>query len=1274
MAIIPTTQNTVARYAAGLYGAKLGKSTLDAVLYDVQHVNGGLNAVLNAYYAPFASKTSAQVAAIVVANVGIVEGRYGLTATNVADAVSVVTAELNSAAPLGNQGVAIANVLAAWSNSFTADPVFGAAAKAWNLKIAQATAYSANANSQDVAFGEVNTQFNLTSGTDNTTGTDGDDTFIANIGTVQHADVIKGGGGFDTLEAQLTGSNVSAVAPTISDVEHLQFQAQFRNGNDAGDNNVADEGSVVKIDFNTNITAVTGFNTIENSNSRADLIVEDVRIGNNQVTKDVTIIMRETDPGNVDFGVYFDQNSLRNVSTSASQINVRVLDTYNTSLGNAPLKDSPYGAFTFSYSLDGAAPVSVKLQSDAIQNAQTFPEMVAALQAAADLIFGAGTVTVALGGTYTVPDSVTGVQVQGSEIVLSAKGNISFSTPAGSGWLATEVVPAISGLHTSYTVGGSTATELVTSNIILDDVGRGSTGGDLVVGGLSVGETSTSKGVQKFLIEVQDNSKLQTINSTNNTLQEVVIVNGITTRVNNAYNENEKNAGSLTVRGFEEPNDGVSNNILPGADTLGGAGINHGAFGFTDVRVIDASAMTGKLDIDAQITNRSVAKYLNLKDVAGNPAADNVTFAYSGGSNNDSISLVVDGEFLATRTLTGREDFKLNVSGGAGNDRLTVDVGTTAANAENGEWRIDQFALKNINIDGGAGNDTITAVGTGYFNIDAGSGNDTVYVDNTGAKSTWVVAAANTEVSNLQSAANALGRSFLYKGKATVTFAAGNESGLTAGMADALNNGFEVVVDVPTGDNYAVTQFHVNQAIKNAINSDPVLNKLLLAQDGPGTSLIITSVVDGTVVAGDLQIRVSGADLATLPASELASVLESFKNFAGNSAATIGDANAAEAATVLAANAVNGVGATVIGTDLGVALVGSGSTAHNDSVINAGAGDDVVVLSTGAFGNNVVKFTGYEQGQTTIVNFNNEGAGADRLDFSSYLMNKASASGSALSQTLIARTLNADVTVEANSISVLNLVANPAFAANNFANLTAEKLLAAINSTNTGVLDYANINAGTLNALNTYTTAGAGTSLVGGVGTAVVLVHNEANDGQYKAFEVTFNGTATGNTTADFSAARLIGTIDLGETLTNAGAALLTNAQSAGEGPVVIVPPPAGAVVVAPGAAALAAAPAAEVFTVDVAALLADAAGTNTQATITGFDVALDSLRIDLPVANAAITTLAQLNGVQGVVVSVDPFTNATLINFGNDANGGEVVAITLAGIVDPATVNLTVI
>lgn len=110
----------------------------------------------------------------------------------------------------------------------------------------------------------------------------------------------------------------------ISGVEHLQFQAQHRTI-DFGDNNLADE-QIVKVDFNTNVTNVAGFTTIENNNSRADLIVEDVRlIANNQVTKDITIVMRETDPGNVDYGVYFDQNSLRSVSSADSTVRLEVM-------------------------------------------------------------------------------------------------------------------------------------------------------------------------------------------------------------------------------------------------------------------------------------------------------------------------------------------------------------------------------------------------------------------------------------------------------------------------------------------------------------------------------------------------------------------------------------------------------------------------------------------------------------------------------------------------------------------------------------------------------------------------------------------------------------------------------------------------------------------------------------------------------------------------------------------------------------------------------------
>ena len=101
---------------------------------------------------------------------------------------------------------------------------------------------------------------------------------------------------------------------------------------------------------------------------------------------------------------------------------------------------------------------------------------------------------------------------------------------------------------------------------------------------------------------------------------------------------------------------------------------------------------------------------------------------------------------------------------------------------------------------------------------------------------------------------------------------------------------------------------------------------------------------------------------------------------------------------------------------------------------------------------------------------------------------------------------------------------------------------------------------------------------------------------------------------------------------------------------------------------------AAEVFSFDAVSAMADAAGTNTQATITGLSIANDRLLIDLPIANSGLTRLGQLNGQQGVSVQVDPFAGATLINFGVDSNGGQLVTLTLMGITDPASVQIEVV
>jgi hypothetical protein len=1038
MAIIPTTQTTIARYAAGLYGVKLGNPTLQAVLQDVQlsSANGvnGLKSVLNSYYAPFASQTSAQVAAIVVKNAGIEAGNFGLTAANVAAAVAIVTAEINFAAPLGNQGSAIASILAAWSNASVNDPMYGAAARAWNVKIDQANAYSATAT-ENAGFGAINTEFVLTVGNDRLTGNEGNDTFIAGQGTLGSADVINGGAGLDTLKASING----ILSPTISGVEKLEFQAQFRT-TDTGDNNLADE-QIVKVDFNTNVSSITGFTSIENSNSRADLIIEDVRIADNQKTEDITIVMRETDPGNVDYGVYFDQNSLRNVSSSASQINLRVLDTFSTFQGTAPLKDSPYGAFTFSFALNGAAPVSVTLASQAIQDAQTFPEIVAALQAAADIGFGPGVVTVSLGSTYSVPDSVSNTLVTGTEIVLAAQGSIVFSTPTGSGWTASDVVPAISGLFTSFNVGGSTAVGLVTSEIILDDVGRGSTGGDLVVGGLSVGETSTSKGVEKFLIEVQDNSKLQTINSTNNTLKEVVITSGVTTRVNNAFNENEKDAGALTVRGFEAPNDGTFNNALPGALT------QHNAFGFSDVRLLDASAFKGKLDIDAELTQASIAKYLNLKDVAALPAGDNIAVTYLGGVNNDKIALTLDSNTASSRsTITpGREDFTFTVDGGAGNDELTVNVaGNLAGGAQ--AWYTNQKLNANITVNGGAGDDVIRTPGAGDVKINGGAGNDTIYTDNSG------VLVANP---------NATGTA----GTAATAYANASAAELAAGLAAAVasnTTGFVLVAGTNTGA--TVTTAAAATALNTLDLFTPVaFPAVAITNANTATAINTATAAGGLTFAQNLALKaaynVTTGGVVTPATTLVNQAITGEVAVAGNlTAATFAAGN-----TLLATytTAVNAAAAAATANDVLVALGAAYDATGPDSATELlNVTQKAVVVATQAvnrvFDNTVPVAAGT---QTTVTNLAalQSALVVGATDAQVVTALQAAVSNGAITgaqaTALFANATNAGVgTIDAAELALLGLTLTPLVNAATNANTTALTTLAtAITANNTAV-------------------------------------------------------------------------------------------------------------------------------------------------------------------------------------------------------------------------------
>ncbi|MDD2837354.1 MAG: hypothetical protein PHX59_00205, partial [Sulfuricurvum sp.] len=339
----------------------------------------------------------------------------------------------------------------------------------------------------------------------------------------------------------------------------------------------------------------------------------------------------------------------------------------------------------------------------------------------------------------------------------------------------------------------------------------------------------------------------------------------------------------------------------------------------------------------------------------------------------------------------------------------------------------------NLQVNTGEGNDTVRTLGEGDFVINTGSGNDTIYSDNTGAQSVlvngvatdknavWVLNTATQKqglgdevYANLQSSTNASTQ--LYKASMVVTY-----KGLVSTVTIASTN-------------YMTSDLQINQAIKDAINNDATLSKLLVAKDGPANTLIVESLIDGKNADGALKIDIDAH--ATLTTAEVTAINAAWGTSYLDS--------------VTANGAMNVTADTLVGTDgdaympvfaeadgAAVEIVGANSTGWgSDNTITAGTGDDVIVLSTtgadlpvvlgltnlltqdlsasnetvvynAAFGNDViVHFTA--DADAAAGKFS---TGTDVLDFTAFL-----SSG-------FATKLNAGVNVDSN-ITITGLVSN----------------------------------------------------------------------------------------------------------------------------------------------------------------------------------------------------------------------------------------------------------
>ena len=998
--LLATSDVQIIRMAEALYNLRPGSTYLDNFRNYV--ADKGVDDFANTLASNFASKTDEELADIVIANVHITgdaatEAKAFLVGQFAADSTARGKAILDGVNVLAGVG---------------ADPQLSAASEAFNADVKASLEYSKLAGNTEVAASDAAADktaddlaalakaaeaLKLTVSGDDIAGTDGDDAFTAkivdNANTLQTGDVIDGGAGVDTLTADLGTSQSFAITAETNSVEKVVIRAEARaETNDTNDNNMTD---AVQIDAER----MVGVTHYESNNSRSDLIVEDVRIESNEITKAVTIAMVSTDPGDVDFGVYFDQHSLRKAAdtTAGASLNLELMDVRSKAAGLDPLKESPFDGFTFK--MDG---VDVTIKSADIDAAQTYDEFLTAIQAVitADETIS-GKITASKSGTFDAIDTDSGATQTGDLIVLTNSGSELLSEGS---WTVAGVLPASSGLHTVQSTAQPTSTgSLITSKIILDDVGRGSNGGDLVVGGLSVGDdtdngTSNSKGVEEFDITVEQSSILGNINSTNNTLREVFIENGTT-------------KGDLTVNGDRSGTANENTNDLPG-DLA-----QDNAFGFSDVRILDASTMVGKVNLTAELTDNIVAKYIDRKDTANDPAQDNSTFApqnvqnkefvYTLGTNSDTLSMNISKSNAAATGTTNREDFELTIHGGTGDDAITTIIGD-GEGLNTDHWYINSKQNSNLNVNGDAGNDTITTSGAGDVVISAGEGNDTVYTDNTGdQKAQWVFntdgddnsanntvgavvnandtegnggAADNDELNNLITNLETDNKvtNLLSKGQLVVTF----------------RHLDSVKVTIPSDASHNTSALQVNQAIKTAINSDAVLSKLIVAEDGPADTLVVTSLIDGE--ADGLGAAANVTDLSVAITAPAAVSTDDLAVINADRLAKLGTGNnltAAQALTAMVASALSLDTAygSEFADDAAGEVNGADSNSTNDNTVTGGTGNDVIVLSTdsGDSSQETLVVSG-SFGADTVLNFNtavdSEGMqnGNDVIDLTAY--------------------------------------------------------------------------------------------------------------------------------------------------------------------------------------------------------------------------------------------------------------------------------------------------
>lgn len=870
--------------------------------------------------------------------------------------------------------------------------------------------------------GSAGTGATVAVGSDPVWGTNANDYFTAKPGVLSDDTYIDGLGGTDTLYADIK-VNGDTIAPEISNVETVLFRAQKADGTKV--DNLTD----AEIDAEH----ISGMKVLGSENSRDTLKVEDVRID----STDLTVRFSNSDPGKVGFEVYFDPQHLKaEKSQTSGTLIAQLIDTVGAlpvaSGGqDNPLWDNPYTGITFSlngkdYTLDFGS------YNNNIDPTPTYEEFVDQIQAAIDAdpaLSGLG-LQVSVGDEFDARVGIgdhKGTIVTGKQILIRTdQGELEGKT-----WIAKNGLPATNSTSATFDDDVSTTCPLIQTNVELDNVGRvqwddaspclpdnsiyGSQAGDLVIGSMA-----GRGGVERFDVTVDQGSWLSSMSSTNNALRMVTVKNGAIDGANDEGNlfigRSVDAVGQSLTSLVKEVIDSVGlplpvtellKEVATGGiealakyipDELAGLrekvlgsdlGLAHWmdaprlltTNGLTDVKYFDASAMTGKVNIGAQITEAAYDKY--LKDVDGLDTmaegyAPNGPFKYLLGSNDDTLNMTVAGNAAADI------DFKMDIKAGAGDDLVNFSfkfADTFTKQLEN------QMKLKNVSVDLGDGDDTFHFWGDGAMDVSDGAGNDALYVgqnapnlplgyllgvetsSDMGAgdyNAVWVFNvdnakdAAQTAIFMGPDGAQSLDNNLLGGKTSFIYTSAGTGANSEFLVATVTFKGIEGTarLALKPGDG-TISAEDINHLIIEAINEDATLGKLLQAKDGAGASLLVEALYNGLMDVKDLTVEFSTVqhDGTTPGAAILDGTLgAAYKMNEGANFATDGISSSTPVNTFFGSN-IGTNSATTIHMGLGNDVIalnaadGTGTNSSNDTlVLNGAFGDDVVMnFTTGGY-------------------------------------------------------------------------------------------------------------------------------------------------------------------------------------------------------------------------------------------------------------------------------------------------------------------------------------